>query len=335
MTQIDRVLRSNIKLRHLQLVVALDQFRHLGRTAEFLSVSQPAVSKMLTEVESMLELVLFDRSTRGTEPTSSGQAIIRFARSVLAEYERTRDEISAVASGAAGRTRVGSMVVAMPVLLAGAVKLLKQRSTLATVLVEEGDLTRLLPRLRMGELDLFVGRLEPGYAAPDLVTEALFDEPMVVVVKHGHALMRKKNPGWNDLAGIPCVLPPPWASLRVKIEQTFFRHGLNPPSDIIETSSFLALSTFVQQRDAAGFLARSVGLHFQREGLFDVLPIEVPIELPPVGLITVRGRRLTPSSEQLMACLRLTAESTRQSDPQPKNRRPVQVRVTPSPAGGS
>ena len=65
MAFLDRVLRSNIKLRYLQLVVALDKFRHLGRTTEFLSVSQPAVSKMLAEVESMLGLTLFDRSTRG------------------------------------------------------------------------------------------------------------------------------------------------------------------------------------------------------------------------------------------------------------------------------
>lgn len=309
MAQIDRVLRSNIKLRHLQLVVALDQFRHLGRTAEFLAVSQPAVSKMLTEVEKMLDLSLFDRSPRGTTPTASGQAIVRFARSVLADFERTRDEMAAVASGAAGRTRVGAMVVALPVLLAGAVKLLKQRSALATVLVEEGDLTHLLPKLRLGELDLFVGRLEPGYAAPDLVTEPLFNEPMVVVVKRGHALARKRQPGWADLAGLPCVLPPPWASLRVKIEQTFFRHGLQPPVDLVETSSFLALSTFLRQRDAVGFLARSVGLHFQNEGWLTVLPIELDLELPAIGLITVRGRHLTPSSEQLMACLRLTAQS--------------------------
>lgn len=308
MAFLDRVLRSNIKLRHLQLVVALDEFRHLGRTAEFLSVSQPAVSKMLAEVESMLGLTLFDRSTRGTEPTSSGQAMVRFARSVLADYERTRDEIAAEASGAAGRTRVGSMVVALPVLLAGAVKLLKQKSVLATVMVEEGDLTHLLPKLRLGELDLFVGRLEPGYSAPDLVTEALFNEPMVVVVKPGHALTAKKKPDWNDIANMPCVLPPPWASLRVKIEQTFYKFGLNPPADIIETSSFLALNTFVQQRDAAGFLARSVGMHFQKEGLLKVLPITVPIELPPIGMIVVRERRLTSSTEQLMGCLRETAE---------------------------
>jgi DNA-binding transcriptional LysR family regulator len=80
---------------------------------------------------------------------------VRFARSVLADYERTRDEISAVASGAAGRTSVGAMVVALPVLLARAIALLKAQSAKTAVLVEEGDLTRLLPRLRLGELDSF------------------------------------------------------------------------------------------------------------------------------------------------------------------------------------
>jgi len=304
MAQIDRVLRSNIKLRHLQLLVALDQFRHLGRTAEFMSVSQPAVSKMLAEVESMLALTLFDRSARGTEPTASGVSLIRFARSVLAEYERTRDEIAAVASGAAGRTRVGSMVVAMPVLLARAVALLKQRSTQATVLVEEGDLTHLLPKLRLGELDVFVGRLEPGYASPDLVTEALYEEPMVVVVAAGHALAGKAKPSWADLAAIPCVLPPPWASLRVKIEQQFFKHGLEPPQDVVETASFLGLTVFLQQRGAAGFLAQSVAKHFESQGILKVLRLKVAIELPPVGLITLRGRQLTTTTQQLIACFR-------------------------------
>jgi DNA-binding transcriptional LysR family regulator len=312
MTQIDRVLRSNIKLRHLQLLVALDQFRHLGRTAEFLSVSQPAVSRMLTEVEAMLGHVLFDRSARGTVPTASGKSLVRFARSVLADFERTRDEIAAEASGAAGRTRVGAMVVAMPGLLAQAVNELKARSAQATVLIEEGDLTHLLPKLRLGELDLFVGRLEPGYAAPDLVTEDLYNEPMVLVVKPNHPLARKRKTTWADVATLPCVLPPPWASLRVKIEQTFYQHDLHPPMDVIETASFLALQTFVQQREAAGFVAQSVGLHFEQQGQFKVLRLDVPVELPPIGLITVRGRGLTSTSEQLIDCLRHAAKSINQ-----------------------
>lgn len=307
MAQIDRVLRSNIKLRHLQLVVALDEFRHLGRTAEFLSVSQPAVSKMLSEVENMLGLTLFERSTRGSEPTASGRSIVRFARSVLAEYERTRDEIAAEESGAAGRTRVGSMVVALPTLLGRAVELLKERSAQATVLVEEGDLTRLLPRLRLGELDLFVGRLEPGYAAPDLVTEPLYNEPMVAVVAPEHPLAGKAKVGWRDLAQLPCVLPPPWASLRVKLEQQFHKHGLQPPTDLVETASFLAQIAFVQRRGAAGFMAQSVARYFESTGSVRVLKLAVPVELPAIGLITMRGRPLTTTTAQLMACLRQAA----------------------------
>lgn len=307
MANIDRALRSNIKLRHLQLLVALDEFRHLGRTAEFLSVSQPAVSRVLTEVEKMLGMTLFTRSTRGTEPTAAGESLVRFARSVLAQYEQTRDEIAAVESGASGRIRIGSMGAALPALLARAVGMLKERSPRATVLVEEGDLTHLLPKLRLSELDLIVGRLEPGYAAPDLLAEALHVDPMVVVVRRGHRLTRKASPGWRDLAEVPCVLPPPWASLRVKIEQVFHQHGLHPPQDVIESSSYLTLATFAAERDAAGFMARSAAQALEAEGRLRILAMDVPVELPPVGVMTLRERPLTSSAVQMIDYLRRAA----------------------------
>ncbi|UDF36957.1 UNVERIFIED_ORG: LysR family transcriptional regulator [Shinella sp. XGS7] len=311
--KIDRVLRSNLKLRHLQLLVALDQFRHLGRAAEFLALTQPAVSKTLAEIERLFGLDLFVRSTRGTEPTAYGSAVVRFARSVLADYERTRDEIAAVASGAAGRTSVGAMVVAVPVLLARAMERLKARSAQTTVAVEEGDLTRLLPRLRVGELDLFIGRLEPGYAAPDLEMEALYEEPMCVVAPAGHALARKTRPQWDHLAQAAWVMPPPWASSRIKLHQQFYRHGVNPPVDIVESASFLVTLNTMQQRGALGFWARSVARHYEALGLVKIVRIPVAIELPPVGIITMRGRLRTPASEQLIDCLRQVAQTVRRS----------------------
>ncbi|MEH3087072.1 MAG: LysR substrate-binding domain-containing protein [Xylophilus ampelinus] len=314
MAQIDRVLRSNLKLRHLQMLVALDQFRHLGRAAEFLSVTQPAVSKTLAEVERMFGMPLFERSSRGTAPTPAGASAVRFARSVLAGYDRTRDEIAAEASGASGRTSVGAMVVATPVLLARAVERLKARSARTTVLIDEGDLTRLLPKLRLGELDLFVGRLEPGYAAPDLETEALHEEPMAAVVRPGHPLARRRAPAWADLAALPCVMPPPWASLRVKLDQRFHAEGLHPPADIVESASFLSQVSFLRQRGAVAFMARGVARHFAAQGMVAVLRLEVPIALPPVGLITLRGGRPTPATAQLMDCLRQEAQALRRAD---------------------
>lgn len=307
MSDIDRVLRSNLKLKHLQLIVALDEFRHLGRSAEFLSLTQPAVSKSLAEIERLFGLELFVRSTRGTEPTDYGQKVARFARSVLADFDRTREDIAAVASGGAGRVRVGAMVVATPGLLIDAVGRLKAQAPRTAVLVEEGDLSRLLPRLRVGELDFIVGRIEPGYASPDLETEALYREPMQVAVAREHALARLRSPRWADLAAHPWVVPPPWASSRVKLQQLFHQHGLEPPADIVETASFLVTLGFLRRHGRVAFVAREVARYLETEGLAKALPLAVPIELPPVGLIMLRGGLRTPAAEELLGMLRQVA----------------------------
>lgn len=322
MSDIDRVLRSNLKLKHLQLVVALDEFRHLGRSAEFLALTQPAVSKSLAEIERMFGLRLFVRSTRGTEPTAYGEKVARFARAVLADFDRTREDITAIASGGAGRVRLGTMVVAMPALVAPAVGLLKARAPHTAVSVEEGDLSRLLPRLRVCELDLIVGRLEPGYAAPDLETEPLYTEGMRVVVHPDHPLARRRKPRWADLATQPWVVPPAWASSRVKLYQLFYRHRLDPPANVIESASYLVTLTFVQRMGCAAFVADDVARQLQTEGLAVGLPIDVPIDLPPVGLLRLRSSLRTPAGESLVQALRDCARLRTKASQRPASAAP-------------
>lgn len=307
---VDHLLRSNLKLKHLHLLVVLDQFRHLGRAAEHLALTQPAVSKSLADIEALFGLPLFTRSNRGTEPTAAGATVVRLARSVLVDYERTRDDLVALDSGAAGSTQVGVMVVALPGLLSPAVQRLKAQAPQTRVLIEEGDLTRLLPRLRVGEIDVLVGRLEPGHAAPDLMTEVLYDEPMALVVRPGHPLLQESGTalGWAALAAQPWVMPPHWATTRTKLHQLFYQAGVNPPGDVVDTTSFLALLGGVRQRNAVGFLARSVARQMAQDGLLALLPLDVPMDLPPVGLITLRGRALGAATVRLMACVRAVAQ---------------------------
>lgn len=304
MSDIDRVLRSNLKLKHLQLIVALDEFRHLGRSAEFLSLTQPAVSKSLAEIERMFGLDLFVRSTRGTEPTAQGQKVARFARSVLADFDRTCEDIATIRTGGADRIRVGAMVVATPGLLADAVGRLKDASPRTTVSIEEGDLSRLLPRLRVGELDFIVGRLEPGYAAPDLETEALYAEAMRLVVALDHPLASARRVSWAQLAVQPWVVPPAWASSRLKLTQLFFKHRLDPPADVIESASFLVTTTFVRQRHCVALVADDVARHLQAQLQTRTLALPVPIDLPPVGTLVLRGRLRTPACDRLLQALK-------------------------------
>jgi DNA-binding transcriptional LysR family regulator len=319
MHDFNRIVRTNLKFRHLHLLIALDEFRHLGRASDFLSLTQPAVSKSLAEIEQLLGITLFTRSTRGTEPTPEGATVVRFARSVLADFRRTQEEIAALASGAAGHVSVGAMVVATPVLLASGVREFKRRSPNTTVLIEEGDLTRLLPRLRVGELDFIVGRLEPGYAAPDLETEALQTEAMCLIVAPDHALSPPRKVTWEALSQQPWVLPPAWAHSRAKLLQEFYRQGLEPPKNVVETTSHLNTVTFMHELQAVAFVAQSVAHKLETQGLAKRLPLPLSIELPPVGMILLRNRLRTPSSLELMDCLRAQMQ-TRHTRKNPRHR---------------
>jgi DNA-binding transcriptional LysR family regulator len=89
----------------------------------------------------------------------------------------------------------------------------------------------------------------------------------------------------------------------------FYKHGLNPPVDVIESASFLVTLTFVRERETMAFVASSVASYLEREGLAKTLRVKIPIELPSVGIITVRGRLRTPASQQFVECLRQAARA--------------------------
>jgi DNA-binding transcriptional LysR family regulator len=100
------------------------------------------------------------------------------------------------------------------------------------------------------------------------------------------------------------VVPPPWASMRRKFEQTLHANGLEAPRDLVEATSFLTIVSLVRERSALAFMARSVAQAFARQSLVSVLAIPFHQPMPPVGLIRLRGGRRSPSSEQISECLR-------------------------------
>ena len=90
MAQLDSYIRTDLKPRHLHLLVALDNIRNLGRVAEYMHVTQPAVSKSLAELERGVGLRLFERTARGVHPTIYGECLIRHARSMLTDLAQAR-----------------------------------------------------------------------------------------------------------------------------------------------------------------------------------------------------------------------------------------------------
>ena len=133
-------LRKRLHMRHLRLALALAEHRSLRRAAAQMALSQPAVTKALHELESVVGTLLFTRHARGIEPTVFGEALIRYARVVLADLDALHDEFAAIAAGEVGKVRLGSILA--PVL---ASYFLKRAGELKS---EDADASAAAPALR-------------------------------------------------------------------------------------------------------------------------------------------------------------------------------------------
>lgn len=303
MAQLDWYIRANLKPRHLQMLVALDDLRHLGQVAASLHVTQPAVSLALGELEKGLGFKLFERTARGMQPNAYGECLIRHAREMLHTLAQARDELRALRTGAAGKTTLGALPATTPVLVPRALAHLKQQSPLTTVLVFEGAIETLLPELRRGHLDMIVGRLPPRHHAEDLAELSLFEQASTLVVGRKHPLTKRTHLSWDDLTDQPWVLPPLGSLPREPLEAAFQEHGLAMPNNCIETLSVHVIATYLQETPSIGLLSQSVARHYSDLGLLSVLPLSLPDVLRPIGLIWNRQRPLPRAAIALMQCI--------------------------------
>ena len=308
MLGIDAYIRTSLRPRSLQLLVALDELRQLGKVAAFMNVTQPAVSKALAEMERGLGLRLFERTARGVHPTTYGECVIRHARSILGSLAQARDELLGLASGSSGSLRVGVLATAAPVLLPRGLAELKKRQPNMTVLVREGTIEALLPELWLGNLDLVVGRLPDRHIAPALGEKVLMQEGIALVTGCHHPLASRKRVAWEHLTGYPWVLPPVNTLLRAPLERAFERRGITLPANRIETLSLHVIRTYLHHTDAIAALAADVSRYFESERQLAVLPIELPGLVRPVGVMWSRQRPLSPAAQALIETLEATVQ---------------------------
>src|ERR1700759_36003 len=95
-------IRARLKTRQLLLLVAMEEEGNIHGAAQVLNMAQPAASKLLKDLEDMLEVKMFDRLPRGVRPTWYGETMIRHARMALATLSHAHEEIAALKAGRSG-----------------------------------------------------------------------------------------------------------------------------------------------------------------------------------------------------------------------------------------
>jgi DNA-binding transcriptional LysR family regulator len=300
-------IRARLKTRQLLLLVAMEEEGNIHGAAQVLNMTQPAASKLLKDLEDMLEVKLFDRLPRGVRPTWYGETMIRHARMALASLSQAHDEIDALKAGRFGQVSIGSITAPAITLLPDAVARVKEEhpSLRIALQVETSDV--LMERLAQGKLDMVVGRLFERHDKSGLRYQALVEEPVAAVVRPGHPLMDVTSLTLRDLVGAGWILPPTGSVLRHRFDLMFQEEGLDTPGNLIETTALLFMTRMLGQSDLIGVVASDVALYYQEHGLCAILPIELPCKMDAFGLITRTDRLLAPAATVMLKALKAAA----------------------------
>lgn len=247
-----------MEVRHLRSFAVLAEERHFGRAAARLHIAQPALSQQLKVLEREIGTTLLDRSTRRVELTEAGRLLQHRAREILADLDRTTDDLALLAAGRAGRVRLGFVGTATYDVLPRVAR--RVREELPDLALElHGELLgpSLVDRVRADELDLAV--LRPGPVTPeDLVVEELRREPLVAVLPEAHRLAHRRRVRLGDLAGDTLVAHPSGqrSTMQPLVLAACRKAGFEP--SVVEVGETSTLVTFVAAGLGVGLVPASV-----------------------------------------------------------------------------
>lgn len=287
------------KLRQLELLVQLADHHSLAAAASTMSITQPAATKLLQELEGTLGVALFDRLPRGMRATPYGEIMMRQARTALAALDRGREEIAALMEGASGSVSVGSVRGATSSLLAPALAAVRasRPGVRMSVLVDAAEI--LIPRLREARLDIVLGNVPASLGGRDLAFEPLIEESLVVVARVGHPLSRKKRLVWKDAGQAEWIVYPQETPLRGLFEGML--------SGVIETASVVATTMMLERTDMLAVMPHDVAEHYAGRGLVQILKLKLPVTLGRIGIVTHKDRQLSPAAHAFIGEVRQIA----------------------------
>lgn len=302
-------LRARLKTRQLLLLVALAEEGNIHRASQVLNMSQPAASKLLKELEDVLEVSLFDRLPRGMRPTWYGETMIRHARVALSSLNQAHDELQAAKTGQFGQVSIGAITSPGLTLLPDAVQAVKAHHPDLRVSLQIDTSDVLIEKLNQNKLDILVARLFAQHDKSELRYEVLTDEPISLVVRPGHPLLKAKNLSLAELAESGWIVPPAGSVLRHRFELMFQELGVRPPVNLIETGALLFTTKMLHMSDMLSVLSTDVSRYYAEHGLLAILPMELACQMEAFGIITKRDRLLSPAAEVMLRAIRASARS--------------------------
>ncbi|MDB5929333.1 MAG: LysR family transcriptional regulator [Polaromonas sp.] len=293
-----------MKLSTLKALVAAIEEGSLRGAAKRIDVSQPALSKMIRELEVELAAPLLMRTSRGVLPTAQGKVLYERALKVARELGSAVDEISQLGGAMRGELNIGAVPLAVMLLIPETLRTFGCEFPDIRLRVSEELYIAQLQRLRSGEVDIAVGGIPAGLSSGEFVIEPLMTTSMVVVVQKGSP--RAKASCLQQLSSAKWVYTAA-SSDSGYARMLFEAHGLAPPPLGAVVNSTLALLSLVATGDYVGLMPRQIASHPMAAQFLSIVPI-VEEGLPlAVGAIVRSDSVVSPVVRHFIAHLHRAA----------------------------
>lgn len=303
LSESETLLRSGLKLKHMRMVVALEDHGQISAAAQVMNMSQPAASRMISEIEDILGVQLCERLPRGIKLTPYGAALARRGRAILLEMQQADREISDLKSGKGGSVAMGAVTAPAIELAVPAIRKIRERYPRVEISVQVETSAVLARELLASRHDFIIARV------PDDLDPRLFDSRIIgiekacLIVRRGHPLAGIGTVDLERLAEFDWVFQPGGSLLRQTMQGLFVSKNVRMPDRILNTTSLLLTLVMVAQSDAIAPIATDVANFVNSEnglsGAIEILPIAFEINVQPYSLITARGRTLSPTAQLL------------------------------------
>lgn len=306
--------RNRIRLRHIHCFLAVAQERNLGRAAERMRLTQPAISKTLSELEAIAGTRLFERNRLGAQLTAEGEKFLTHALGVLDALDAVSEAIGTEQAPQREAIQIGALPSVAPDLLPAALQIFRRHHPDAQVAIQTAANAPLLHMLKAGEVDFVLGRMADPQMMVGLSFELLYVEPLVLAVRAGHPLARESSVSLGAVAAFPLVLSPKGTIPRHNTESFLRAHGLAVPANCTETLSVSVARQIVRHSDAIWFAPAGAARGDLVDETLARLAVETKGTEEPVGLLHRSEGSLSFAAREFVRILRELAVNRRPPD---------------------
>lgn len=292
-------------MRQLAVLSAIAEQGSLHRAAAAQGMSQPALSKIVKEIEDAIGAALFERSPTGLHPTRLGERLIFRARSLLADLDQLAFELAAIKEGYGSSLRVGIIQLLSPTLLANTIERLEREERRYAFQITVGSTDLLIGALRAHTLDCVLARFPGAAFADELDCRALYVQKSCLVTHAKGTLKGRRGPvALSDLNHCAWILPPHPTPTRKALDRMFLLADLAPPVPAFECFDPAAIGALLaSRRDLVAILPQEIAEDLSTDGQLVFLPIEAKFSLPEICLIKLRSAREDPALTHFSAAL--------------------------------